>query len=363
MTTATPPAPTKVHVEVAGFAGYGEFHGYNNDCSADAELMARHPLDGSPLDAATLNLWWGEYWNTGHHTSGGATLAHIYWHITASAHKIDTTKCRVARYIGVDSVSLADLRTAIIAALTKGQTVIVYLGNAQALTYNERGVYGHFIALGGIDSDMGYLVGNGDDVNALGGKGVIPCRWYDWNMLAAAQINGMIALEKVPGSSSSGGANVAGIPTGWHDDGATLTASNGVQVVHGFREWVLAHPWDAGNTPMAAERIITTGSIEPGNASMGPGSRQDFRFSSLGWTAKTNVYQIATGQDIVALANQLVELQMQLTSAHTGLDNADAAIASLKQQLAAAQAAPKADPVAAACLAAMQAFKAALGEL
>jgi cell division protein FtsB len=38
---------------------------------------------------------------------------------------------------------------------------------------------------------------------------------------------------------------------------------------------------------------------------MGPGSRQDFRFKSLGWTTKTGVYEIAVGQDIVALEAQL----------------------------------------------------------
>lgn len=191
--------PGKVHLEVPGFQAFGEFHGSNKDCSADAEQMARHPIDGAPLDAATLNLYWSEYWNTGHHTSGGATLAHIYWHLTASAHKLDASHARVARFIDTDKVNLATLHGAIKDALLAGQTVIVYLGNAQALTYNERGVYGHFVALGGIDSDLGYLVGNGDDVNALGGHGIIPCRWYTWAQLVAAQINGCIAIERVGG--------------------------------------------------------------------------------------------------------------------------------------------------------------------
>src|SRR6185312_9737495 len=121
--TAAMPAQEKIHVEVAGFQGYGEFHGSNKDCSADAELMARHPLDGSALDAATLNPWWNEYWSTGHHTSGGATLAHIYWHLTGSAHKLDATKARVASFIDTDKVSLDALHTAIKAALAAGQTV------------------------------------------------------------------------------------------------------------------------------------------------------------------------------------------------------------------------------------------------
>jgi hypothetical protein len=195
MTTTT--AQEKVHVEVAGFAGFGEFHGSTVDCSADAELMARHPLDGSPLDAATLNAWWRDYLLSGHGDEHGARLAGIYWHLTASAHKLDPGKARVAQYIPTDSVSLDKLHDTLKAALVRGQTVIVYLGNAQALPDNERNVHGHFVALGGIDSDRGYLVGNGDDVNALGGKNVIGARWYGWNQLAAAQINGMIALAKV----------------------------------------------------------------------------------------------------------------------------------------------------------------------
>lgn len=321
-TTTAAQAQDKIHVEVAGFAGYGEFHGSNDDCSADAELMARHPLDGSLLDAATLNLWWADYTSSGHGDAHGATLAGIYWHLTGSAHKLDAARAKVARYIPTDSMALADLRTALIAALSAGQTCLVYLGNAQALAYNEHGVHGHFIALGGIDSDQGYLVGNGDDVNALGGKGIIPIRWYGWNVLAAAQINGMIALEKVETTMASN------IPQGWKDDGKTLVAPNGIPVVHGFRDFVLGHSsaqlWDANNYPLAPETVIASGSVEPGNAAIGPGSRQDFRLSSLGWTQARNVYVIYVGQDILALSHQLaaalahvMQLEAQIAASPT----------------------------------------------
>ncbi len=334
-TTAT--TAQKVHVEVPGFQAFGEFHGSNKDCSADAELMARHPLDGSPLDAATLNLWWGEYWNTGHHTSGGATLDHIYWHLTGSAHKLDPTKARVVKYIGTDKIPLAQLRAEIIAALSQGQTVITYLGKALALPDNEHGVYGHFVALAGVDSDLGYLVGNGDTTDALGGHGIIPTHWHGWNQLAAAEINGMIALEKVTV------ANVSTIPTGWKDDGKTLVAPNGVPVVMGFREYVLAQAgvggWDANNWPLAAEQVIVSGSVEPGNTAIGPGSRQDFRLTSLGWTASRNVYVIYVGQDIRALEQQLAA--------------ANAHVAQLEAQLASMPAPAPADPKATEALAAM----------
>src|SRR4029078_354549 len=99
----------------------------------------------------------------------------------------------------------------------------------------DHACYCAFWALGRGDSDVGYLVGNGDSTDALGGHGIIPTHWHGWNELASAGINGMIALEKVTV------ANVSAIPTGWKDDGKTLVAPNGVPVVMGFREYVLAH--------------------------------------------------------------------------------------------------------------------------
>lgn len=132
------------------------------------------------------------------------------------------------------------------------------------------------------------------------------------------------------------------VPSGWHDDGKTLVAPNGVAVVQGFRTWVLAHSWDAQNTPLKAEQVVSSGSIEPGNASIGPGSRQDFRFCSLGWTTKSNVYVIATGQDLLAIEGQLALAAKQIEA--------------LKAQLAAVPAPQPPDPKAQAALAALLAL-------
>ena len=104
------------------------------------------------------------------------------------------------------------------------------------------------------------------------------------------------------------------LPSGWKDDGKTLVAPNGVPVVHGFRDYVLTHNWEAHNWPLAPEQVITSGSIEPGNASIGPGSRQDFRLASLGWTEARNVYVIYVGQDIQALSHQLVAANAQIAT-------------------------------------------------
>lgn len=95
------------------------------------------------------------------------------------------------------------------------------------------------------------------------------------------------------------------VPTGWKDDGTVLTAPNGVKVVRGFRTYVLANKWNTDNWPQAPE--YTSSSVEPGNPSIGAGSRQDFRWSSLGWTSAKNVYGIWLGQDFVTLTKQLAD--------------------------------------------------------
>jgi hypothetical protein len=157
------------------------------------------------------------------------------------------------------------------------------------------------------------------------------------------------------------GVKTMTVPTGWKDDGMTLVAPNGVPVVHGFRTWVLAPAWEASNWPLKPEqKIAAPDSVEPGNASIGPGSRQDFRLGPLGYTATRNVYVIYVGQDIIALKQQLAtekahsaQLQQQNAALQKQVSDLTAQLAKLS----------KPDPVAAACLAAFQQIKAALGEL
>ncbi|HET8908122.1 MAG TPA: hypothetical protein VFN11_14280 [Ktedonobacterales bacterium] len=122
------------------------------------------------------------------------------------------------------------------------------------------------------------------------------------------------------------------VPTGWKDDSVagTLTAPNGVAVVRGFRTYVLNHPWDANNYPLRVEAAVD--SVEPGNPSVGAGSRQDFRMGALGYTATRGVYQVWVGQDVLALESQVALLQADLTSAHNQLAALQAQLAQLQQQ-------------------------------
>lgn len=114
------------------------------------------------------------------------------------------------------------------------------------------------------------------------------------------------------------------VPNGWHDDGVTLTAPNGVAVIKGFRNYILNNPWKDYDYPLRPE--YTSDSIEPGNPAIGAGSRQNFRLSSLGYTTAKGVYLIWVGQDIEALMAQVAAdkatisaLQSRITAAQHAL--------------------------------------------
>ena len=87
-----------------------------------------------------------------------------------------------------------------------------------------------------------------------------------------------------------------GVPTGWKDDGKTLTAPNGVPVVQGFREYVLENNWDAGNVPLQPE--AGRNPLEDSNPSLGGGTWQPFRWTVLEWTADRGVFVAWCGQEL-----------------------------------------------------------------
>jgi hypothetical protein len=100
-------------------------------------------------------------------------------------------------------------------------------------------------------------------------------------------------------ASLQNGGNSMGVPNGWHDDGTTLIAPNGVQVTQGFRQFVLAHDWDPGNWPLMA--AVASNPVEVGNPSLGGGTVQPFRITVLAWTAQRGVYVMWVGQEYLAL--------------------------------------------------------------
>jgi hypothetical protein len=88
-----------------------------------------------------------------------------------------------------------------------------------------------------------------------------------------------------------------GVPEGWHDDGETLTAPNGIVVVRGFREWVLSHQWDKDNYPLMPEYYLDR--LEESNPALGGGSQQIFRWAMLGATNSRGVFVEWIGTELV----------------------------------------------------------------
>lgn len=72
---------------------------------------------------------------------------------------------------------------------------------------------------------------------------------------------------------------MSGVPNGWHDDGHALTAPNGVQVVLGFRLFVLANDWDEANVPLVPQYY--TKQLEQFNPDLGDGDQIVFLFGDM----------------------------------------------------------------------------------
>src|SRR5258708_6040593 len=122
------------------------------------------------------------------------------------------------------------------------------------------------------------------------------------------------------------GGGTMGVPTGWTDANNVLTAPNGVKVVHGFRDYVLSHNWDAANEPVMAE--FGTSLLEASNPSLGGGTQQLFNWTLLGWNAARGVI-FEWGVRELAFCRQQVQLKA------TQIQQLDAQIAQLKAELAA----------------------------
>jgi N-acetyl-anhydromuramyl-L-alanine amidase AmpD len=94
------------------------------------------------------------------------------------------------------------------------------------------------------------------------------------------------------------------VPSGWTDDGAILTASNGIPVVLGFRSYILNSGWNPANVPLSPESHTTQVLLH--NPSCGPGQVQCFRDSYLWYTPSQGVVnEMQLGSEIASLRAKL----------------------------------------------------------
>jgi len=101
-------------------------------------------------------------------------------------------------------------------------------------------------------------------------------------------------------------------PQGWSDDGTTLKAPNGRVVEKGFRQWIVTHNWDPANLPLENEHGQTP--LEMSNPALGGGTQQMFCQTVLEWMPARGVLEMWTGQEFLALRQQLDRLTQQVQS-------------------------------------------------
>lgn len=102
------------------------------------------------------------------------------------------------------------------------------------------------------------------------------------------------------------GGTTMGIPQGWHDDGVTLTAPNGIGVRQGFRSFMLANQWHPDNWPLEEEHAQNP--LEVSNPDLGGGTQQTCRWTMLGWTAKQGVFVEWIGEELLAYRAEVAKL-------------------------------------------------------
>lgn len=110
------------------------------------------------------------------------------------------------------------------------------------------------------------------------------------------------------------GKNTMGVPNGWNDNAQTgvLTAPNGITVVRGFRDYILANNWDANNLPLQVEQPMNP--LELSNPGLGGGTQQVFRWTVLEWNADRGVFVSWVGQEVLATRKALHDAYAQIAT-------------------------------------------------
>lgn len=183
---------------IGSFVGFSEFPDasvpyFNDACGPDAILMAEHVLQDRLLNSQDLaNIRTGME-QRGLFKPGGCTLGNCHGYMIDRGYAIDA-------YAPYGSPQAA-IHT-IMRQYAGISPLVVQVLAAHNLPDNEQNVNSHFVAVGGIDSMLGYLTGNGDDIMALaahGGHGkVIPLRWVTWQQFVGASIAGVFAVSNPP---------------------------------------------------------------------------------------------------------------------------------------------------------------------
>lgn len=337
-----------VAATLPNFQALSEFWaGLSDTCGETACLVTQHALYGAPaLTGDEIVKFRSDMAAHGYPVQGGTTMGNL------------VAYCQKVRGLAVTYANTwantAANRDAIHQTLLDHagrDGIVLQVAAAHSLPGNEPGVNSHFIAVGGVDPVKGYLVANGDDVNALAsanGHGkIIPCRWMTWAQLVAAQPVASAVFPKpttppAPPAppTSTGDSTHMPLPTGWKDDGTQLSNPQNSSIVRrGFRLFILNAPtWEADDVPLeneSAKDLVVRTSPE-----VGAGIRQVFTKTVLGYTAKANVFKVYAGAELLAAEARCAELEAKVAAAQAApplSDEQKAALAAAEDALDATQ--------------------------
>lgn len=175
----------------------------------------------------------------------------------------------------------------------------------------------HMLVLTGVTADGNFLVRDPANVTSLTNPNALRPgpRKYDARRLQLSSATAVVPpwLPRPPaGFDPIGRDFIPVIPTGWLDDGTTLTAPNGHRVVLGFRRYVLTQSWQADDLPLQEENGRSP--LEVSNPSLGSGTQQIFTRTMLEWTPKRGVFVAGMGAELLQARADLAALQKQLAS-------------------------------------------------
>ncbi len=252
--------------------------------------LAGHGPTGSVLEASNLaQFWYGkETGSTSASNHAGLSLSQEY---------------AVLQGLGLHFWGIAPTVEAIKATLAQGvpclmcgaETGMVDVGLGDKVPYNWVPTGNHCIVISGIAHDGNLLVHDTANIDASGRVRPGP-RTYDASKLQIVSATAVM----VPGSVIQPATQSEALPAGWHDDGTTLTAPNGVQVQRGFRAHVLplltSGKWNPANVPLAPEQSLPQ--LLDSDPSVGAGAEILFKDGGLIYTAKDGVQAMPAGQEL-----------------------------------------------------------------
>lgn len=171
-----------VHVVVRGFRALDEFQGFNDCCGPNGEEVNLACVQNRAPTGAHMNEIRARDIQKGWFRPGGGNTLHEVWLDATEIEHVQVTETPFGS-------PLETIRENLENALRQGNPCVLQLQDATMLPHNEHGVLEHFIACGGIDTNLGVLVANGDEIPFTG------TYWVAWDQIAAARPGGVLEFH------------------------------------------------------------------------------------------------------------------------------------------------------------------------